>query len=74
MLRKTQKWAGINQPPKWFPNTKHVQDFGYLSYDLEIFILQITNEPDGTEGYLVSISRHINQLETTTKDHKTQKC
>lgn len=30
-LRKSQKWAGINQARKWFPNAKQVQDTGYLS-------------------------------------------
>lgn len=67
VLHKSQKWAGINQPLKRFPNTKHVQDIGYLSCDLEISILQITNKPDGSEGYLISISWHINHLIRSTK-------
>lgn len=32
-----------------FPNTIHVQDIGYLFCNVEMKILQITNEPDGSE-------------------------
>lgn len=69
-LHKSQMWAVINQPRIEFPNTIHVQDIGYLLCNLEIDISQITNEPDGSEGFLIFISWQINQTEITTKDQE----
>lgn len=70
VLRKSQKWAGINQPRKQISNTKQVQVIGYLSHNPQIFILQIPNEPNGNAGHLISINWQQNQPETTTKGHK----
>lgn len=70
-LHKSQMWAVINQPRIELPNTIHVQDIEYLLCNLKIDISQITNEPDGSEGYLISISWQINHTETSTKDQKT---
>ena len=66
VLRKSLKRASISQR-----KNRSLTQYTFRTLDIfEIFILHITNEPDGSKGYIISINWQPNQPETTTKENK----